>query len=47
MSAEEHAVVIAGGGPTGQKRFEEILAGWVAELDVPTRGGKAGTCGWC
>jgi 3-(3-hydroxy-phenyl)propionate hydroxylase len=26
-----------------QKRFEEILA----ELDVPTRGGKAGTCGWC
>jgi 3-(3-hydroxy-phenyl)propionate hydroxylase len=30
-----------------QKRFEEILAGWVAELDVPTRGGKAGTCGWC
>jgi 3-(3-hydroxy-phenyl)propionate hydroxylase len=26
-----------------QKRFEEI----VAELDVPTRGGKAGTCGWC
>jgi hypothetical protein len=39
MGAEEHAVVIAAGGPTGMML--------VAELDVPTRGGKAGTCGWC
>jgi 2-polyprenyl-6-methoxyphenol hydroxylase-like FAD-dependent oxidoreductase len=93
MGAEEHAAVIAAGGPTGMmlvaepapagvdaviverreprwglgsrsgglhartievldqrgvgERFEEILAGWVAELDVPTRGGKAGACGSC
>jgi 3-(3-hydroxy-phenyl)propionate hydroxylase len=41
----EHAVVIAGGGPTGlmlagelalgQNHIERILAGWVGELGVP------------
>ena len=46
----EHAVVIAGGGPTGlmlagelalgQNHIERILAGWVGELAVPIYRGR-------